>query len=83
MDKNKYHCKTKVNHVCRECSNLIVKGSKVLTVNPRFGNRYWICNACENSKLSEERHFDALDTVGFEMLQESGCKGDEGNWLVG
>lgn len=46
-NKNNYICKTKQVHYCEYCDCKIPIGSKVRTINPKEGNRFWVCNACE------------------------------------
>ena len=47
MNKNNYVCKTKKVHYCEYCNCKIPIGSKVRTINPKNGNRFWVCNDCE------------------------------------
>lgn len=36
----------KSDRVCKICSQTILRGTRCLTVNPKFGSRYWVCNDC-------------------------------------
>ncbi len=47
MNKNNYVCKTKQVHYCEYCNCKIPIGSKVRTINPKNGSRFWVCNDCE------------------------------------
>lgn len=54
MSRNKNCCSVtiKQDRKCYHCKEVIPKGTKCLTVNPRGSCRVWFCNTCE--ELSRE-----------------------------
>ena len=69
IDKNYYAPKTKANHFCCHCKNLIPKGTVCLTINRKDTQRVWVCDACLGLKLEITSTKCDLDSVAF---------GDEG-----
>lgn len=50
--KNKCIVKIKKDRVCKKCGKTLKAGTQCITINPKFGNRYWTCVEC----LGEKKH---------------------------
>lgn len=46
--KNSCFVTIRADRNCHICRGIISKGTKCLTINPKFGDRYWVCNTCYN-----------------------------------
>lgn len=46
--KNSCFVTIRADRNCHICRGIIPKGTKCLTINPKFGDRYWVCNTCYN-----------------------------------
>lgn len=72
-NKNSKYVHTKSLHFCKYCNGIIPQGSYVHTVNPKRGNRFWICKEC-NDNLHE--------IITLSARRNSVSFGDEGGWLA-
>lgn len=43
--KNKCIVKIKKDRICNRCGKKLKAGTECMTVNPKFGKRYWICTS--------------------------------------
>lgn len=68
-NKNVRFVKVKADRTCKHCGETITKGSECLTVNERFGSRYWLCEKCTSLQISIVNTRLDLESVAF---------GDEG-----
>ena len=71
--KNNSYVMVKTTHHCKYCKELIPIGSEVRTINPRFEDRYWVCNECD-SLLKK--------IIDAKQKRECTAFGDEGGYLA-
>ena len=71
--KNNYVCRTKAPHQCNYCKETIPAGSNVRTINPKYEDRYWVCNECNDLIVSIIDAKRRRDNTAFD---------DDGGWLA-
>lgn len=74
-EKSKNFCFVNVRNerVCRHCGISIERGKECLTINPKYGSRYWVCDDCVSSIIEIIDTTRELDLVPFD---------DDGAWLA-
>lgn len=73
MNKNNCYVKTKGIHFCKYCNSIIANGSRVKTINPKHGNRFWVCKECDSELQEIIRAVSERNSLAF---------GDDGGYLA-